>query len=173
MLSLGYVHLGNLTIVGFAQNTSSIYTMRILHFWIRLISFYFKTYSAEIILKEKSWFQRIIWNITLNICIFVTSHNIIPNIEWKLKKRMIGLLWWHVLYKNKKSLSPTVFLLFFFWDAYQLITHPTVLFLLRIHCSKMRNSLEQCAERPRELIVWAYKWNANMHYLLLCTGTTG
>ena len=171
MLSLGYVHLGNLTIVGFAQNTSSIYTMRILHFWIRLISFHFKTCSAETILKEKSYFQRI--NITWNICIFVTSHNIIPNIEWKLKKRMIGILWWHALYKNKKIFVPNSVFVILFWDAYQLITHPTVLFLLRIHCSKMRNSLEQCAERPRELIVWAYKWNANMHYLLLCTGTTG
>ena len=114
MLSLGYVHLGNLTIVGFAQNTSSIYTMRILHFWIRLISFHFKTWSAEITLKEKSYFQRIIWNITLNICIFVTSHNMIPNIEWKLKKRMIGLLWWHVLYKNKKIFVPnSVFVILF------------------------------------------------------------
>ena len=114
-----------------------------------------------------------IWNITLNICIFVTSHNIIPNIKWILKKRMIGILWWHALYKNKKIFVPnSVFVILFSWDAYQLITHPTVLFLLRIHCSKMRNSLEQCAERPRELIVWAYKWNANMHYLLLCTGTT-
>ena len=108
MLSLGYVHLGNLTIVGFAQNTSSIYTMRILHFWIRLISFHFKTCSAETILKEKSYFQRIIWNITWNICIFVT------NIKWKLKKRMIGLLWWHVLYKNKKIFVPnSVFVILF------------------------------------------------------------
>ena len=114
MLSLGYVHLGNLTIVGFAQNTSSIYTMRILHFWIRLISFHFKTCSAETILKEKSYFQRIIWNITWNICIFVTSHNIIPNIKWILKKRMIGILWWHALYKNKKIFVPnSVFVILF------------------------------------------------------------
>ena len=168
MLSLGYVHLGNLTIVGFAQNTSSIYTMRILHFWIRLISFHFKTwYIKRKILFPAYIESEAIWNITWNICIFVT------NIKWKLKKRMIGILWWHALYKNKKIFVPNSVFVILFWDAYQLITHPTVLFLLRIHCSKMRNSLEQCAERPRELIVWAYKWNANMHYLLLCTGTTG
>ena len=84
MLSLGYVHLGNLTIVGFAQNTSSICTMRILHFWIRLISFHFKTCSAETILKEKSYFQRI-----SNQKLFEISHEIfvfllpISNENWR------------------------------------------------------------------------------------------